>query len=486
MPFSKVSFPATTSRVTDLTKTGSSVAKGETSGLACELSSTRLVSHPGFVVNSLPLSASDEAQQHVENYPELQHLASSWVTATNEAAGGNAPSESYSSQLDKGQQFVEFERSLVSLQSLNQVIDGSDQAYARLTSVQITPALGYGDFKSLSNRWQTLAEHYGSKGIYPNDLRTTAEVSLVLGDMGKAKSVRDMMADLGIGDVDHNDFYRRVMSHQEAPKRFESFRRLNPDLQMLVRKTAGLAHFGHITHCEGGPQMFGRLKASDILNQDPEAFEFAAFVHICDVAGALGHRNPKGSAAYTKATFHAVEATFDACRALKDGDEVSAYALLIRRRAHWLGLSPYSDEGRMLTRLGALMRLVTLEHGQALKESFSKLSLKDRDMARLALSASKAGQTCRAPTYIPALLVNLANNRQLGNTVEERLMHAVKIGVPFISFTLNTYRSMLDQGSLRPDVPLNFNPLSGTAAVAPELLRSGTAWIDPKNGEVLL
>jgi len=84
------------------------------------------------------------------------------------------------------------------------------------------------------------------------------------------------------------------------------------------------------------------------------------------------------------------------------------------------------------------------------------------------------------------VLVNLMNNRNLGDTVEERSSRAVNIGVPFISSTLETYRSMLDEGKLRSDAPLNFNPAAGTAAAAPELLRSQTARIDPETCEVTL
>lgn len=302
--------------------------------------------------------------------------------------------------------------------------------------------------------------------------------------MAKAASVRDMMADLSIHDPDHDDFYGHVMANDAALQRLESFRRLSPEQQNLLRQSANLAHFGHITHCEGGPHMFAKLKASDIVKQDPDVFEFAAIVHVCDVAGALGHRNPEGSLTYDQATHNAIEATFDACRTLQHGDEVSAYESYLRTRAAWLGFSPHAVEDRVLARLGAMMRLATPDAGRALKDGFSTLSPRDSDDALRRLSVSGAAQLPRTPTYMPAVLVNLMNNRSLGATPDERLARSVAIGVPFISAVLGFYQSMLSVGKLPMNVPLNFNVAAGVAATAPESLRWRNVMIDPKTCEV--
>lgn len=426
----------------------------------------------------------DAARVRVAQYPDLNHLADLSVSVTNEAAGGSVPENSYSAGLGKSQHFVEFERSLQSLRCLDLLVDGGVAAYDEWTAAQTGQKLDYPSFQRLSNRWRELVKHYATKGIGPDELKRAAEVSLVLGDMGKAASVRTMMADLGIHDADHDDFYGHVMREPRALARLESFQLLQSGSQNLLRATASLAHFGHITHCEGGPQMFGKLKASNILSTDPFAFEFAALSHTCDVAGAQGHRNTNGSLTYSQATFDAIEATFDACRTLKHGNEESAYEELLQTRARWLGFSPDMEGDRMLARLGAMMRLTTPQQGTALKQGFSRLPSVRREHALIYLGIAGAEKLPRTPTWMPAVLVNLMSNPELGASPEERLSNAIEIGVPFITTTLEAYQAMLLAGEMSSDTPLNFNAMAGVAARTPTLLRTAAVTINPENGEV--
>jgi hypothetical protein len=229
----------------------------------------------------------DMARRHVANYPEVHHLAEARVAATNDGLQSGPPVEaSYSKHLGKTGFFPEFKRTLLSLRCFEQIANGRGEDYEQFTHLQTSSRLSWNHFQDLSRRWKSVVAYDRQKGMEPEDVLKAAEVDIVLGDMGKTAWARHLMMDLGIYDVDHDNFYDRMMDHPEAPLRLHSFRRLDVDQQSLIRKTVDLAHFGHITHLEGGPRMFRKLKETEILHEDPAAFEFATLVYICDVAGA--------------------------------------------------------------------------------------------------------------------------------------------------------------------------------------------------------
>lgn len=435
---------------------------------------------------SAPMDPIDAARQHLERSPELMFLADPSVDVTSEAAGRPIPVDSYSARLGMPGFFPELERTLLSLQSLKWIIDGSREAHEIWTSPQTENKLDYASFRTLSDRWHALVARYVARGVQPDELERALERALVFSDLPKADRFRTMMAEVGIHAADHDDFIGKVMDEPRALEKLGSFQQLTPAMQNLLRTTANLAHFGHITQCEGGPEMFRKLKKTDIANRDPAAFEFAAFVYRCDVAGARGHVNAQGSITFNQTTFEAVELGLDACRHLKDTDEVGACKFLVGTRARWLGLSPLRDDGMMLGRLGGWTRLTTKSHGVALNEGFSKLSVSDRESAVPRLSVEGASKLRRTPTYMPALLDNLIKHAKFG-THQEGVIAAITIGVPFIVSTLEKYEAMVDAKMMSDEVPLNFNPAAGIAASNPDrLLRKDLININPETGAVTI
>jgi hypothetical protein len=424
-------------------------------------------------------STFDEAQQHADRHPELAWLADSGVAATNEGLAllTDAVKDSYSKQLGQQQFFPEFERSLQSLRCLSLIVDGSKSSHEEFVRHQCAPKLSFAQFQSMCAQWKKLLENHPE--LNANELLQAAQTALVLGDMGKSPKAREEMQALGIDDPDHDDFYGHVMQTPEALKQLPSFVALNPVQQNVVRSSAGLAHFGHITHCEGGPAMYANLTRTEAGVSSAVPFDFAMVVHMCDVAGALGHKNNQGSLTYNEHTHLAMQDTIASCELLSSGDALQAYHQYLSARAERLGLSADIPSDQMLARLGAMLRLFTPQDGVA-------LSAAEQDQAMAYLMPEGAAQLPRTPTYMPAVLVNLCNNKKLGESQQARLAQAIRIGIPYITAALQTYRAMLSSGQMGDDVPLNFNPIAGVAATDPGALMKQQVTINPVTGAVTL
>jgi len=427
----------------------------------------------------------DMAMRHVLTYPELAHLAVATVAATNDMSDGAQPiSSSYSLNLGKNGFFPELERTLLSLRCLEQLSSGEYEGYEEFTHLQGTDKLQWKDFEKLSERWDNVVDQYKQKSICIENVRRAAEVDIVLGDMGKTQWARQVVADLEIDDPDHDDFYGNVIAHPDAALRFGSFRALKTWQQELLRKSANLAHFGHIMHLEGGARMFRKIKDSNVLVDDPTAFEFATLIHICDVAGAQAHTNNMGSLTYNHTTHRMVEAVFDASRLVRAQSEKTACEHYIAQRSAWLGLSSNSLVDRTLTRVGAMLRLTGVEAGAALRRSFETLDPNaKRDILQF-LSPEAAEQLPRTPTYVPAMLVNLYNNPHLGSTPDERMVGVFGLGVRFVAATFELLRTMMARGETDGRNPLNFNAVAAAATDRPSDLLLRLPYIDRTTCEV--
>ncbi len=74
---------------------------------------------------------------------------------------------------------------------------------------------------------------------------------------------------------------------------------------------------------------------------------------------------------------------------------------------------------------------------------------------------------------MPAVLVNLANNPQLGASREERISQAVVLGLPFLSRVLEAHKQALAENRANSDIPLNFNKAAGVVKQSPAVLLKG-------------
>ncbi len=418
----------------------------------------------GTLFSSLLFSGPNE---WVDHYPEITWLADKEVRHTEE--GHASLKGSYSEQLF-GEKYIEFDRTLMTLHCLQLILDGSDKAYQKFTAAQPENVrLSRENFRALHTQGKALLES-GWGGLSEKEMVKALETALVLGDMGKSKRARELFAPYGAAAPDHDDFHGEAMRIlRKDPSLSPSFSRLPAAAKRLLIETANLAHYGHITHLEGGLEMFASLKGEAI--SDPVMLAFDLFVHTCDVAGALGHVNNQSSIVYNERTYLAIEATGKAIRTLAqpNASEEKAYHTYLNTRAEWLGLDPNDRFDRVLTRIGAMLRLFTPEDGNVLKEAMNALDPETRNHIATQLDVQ---ENVRTPTYMPAVLVNLS------------LSKAVTIGLPFIARVLEQHKMLVAEGKIDPEIPLCFNQAAGVAKVDPERL-NGEFQID-KEGNIFL
>lgn len=431
-----------------------------------------------------PVDGIRWVEQCVEQHPEILWLADGNVRKTEE--GQATLQGSYSEQLF-GQKYIEFDRTMMTIYCLKLILDGSDKAYQAFTAAQpMESQLLRESFEALHLQGKKLLKSK-REGMSELQMAQAMEAALVLGDIGKSEKARELFKPYGIKAPDHDDFYgEAIQVIVQHPQLCPSFSSLPVPAKRLLAKTANLAHFGHITHLEGGLGMFRKLKESGIASKDPIALSFDLFVHTCDVAGALGHVNNQSSLVYSEPAHRAMQAMGEAVRILSSSqkNEFDAYDLYLSVRAFWLGLNPGDSSDRVLSRIGAMLRLFTFEEGRMLRKAIQELDPSIRSRVTVQLDIQPQSQTGRTPTYMPAVLVNLSNNTELGKTKEERLSKAITIGLPFIARVLEQYKELLLKNEIDPNVPLNFNRIAGVAKTSPRSL-NGEFYID-QDGNVHL
>lgn len=251
-----------------------------------------------------------------QQYPEILWLADTEVRETQEGqATENSP---YSEQLFHNK-FIEFDRTIMTLRCLQLILDGGENAYQEFTAAQQSGVkLSRTSFESLHAQGTCLIKS-NYMGMSELEMIQAMEASLILGDMGKSTKARETFNFYGATAPDHDDFHEEAMKILEIyPNLCPTFDKLTPLTKKLLTQTANLAHYGHVTHLEGGPNMFFKLKQSSFLSSSPIAFRFDFFVHTCDVAGALGHVNNQSSLVYTESSHQAMQAVMAACKTLAD------------------------------------------------------------------------------------------------------------------------------------------------------------------------
>ncbi len=432
----------------------------------CLLISTSLSAH-----KVVPIVDVEKARTHqcILTHPELM-----WLTNTKERNTSEEALPPQDSQQILGQKFVELDRTLTAIYCLQLILDGSDKAYQEFSQKQSKEAmLSQKSFQELHMQGKKLLQSKW-RGISESEMALAMEAALVLGDLGKTEKAREVFQRFGIDLPDHDDFYEAMMQVlAKQPELCPSFFHLPKEAKSLLLKSANLAHYGHISHLEGGASMLEKLRASRIPSTDPTLLDFDLFIHACDVAGALGHKHNKSSLVYTENVHKSLAEMRKALSLLSDPNTSSqkAYYTYLAVRASWLGLNPEIAKDRTLTRIGAMLRLFTPEEGALLKKAMSSFSLNEQEKIIAILDPQKENPKLRTPTYMPALLVALFQNPSLGKTKEERLHQAIFLGIPFICKGLQMQKELISDRLADPNIPLNFNLIAHIVQSAPHLLQ---------------
>lgn len=160
-----------------------------------------------------------------------------------------------------------------------------------------------------------------------------------------------------------------------------------------------------------------------------------------------------------------MQAVMAACKVLANSEkkEVDAYNAYLKIRADFLGLNDQDKIERALTRMGAMLRLFTPEDDMLLKKAILELDSEVQTKILMQLDIKEGEELERTPTYMPAFVVNLSNNPQLGTIREERISKAVILGLPFLAKVLEKHKQSIFEGNTNPKIPLNFNKAAGIA-----------------------
>ena len=406
----------------------------------------------GAKANELATVGSPQwVKKKMDEYPELSWLLDEKVEHTQEG-GASQKGESWSRAL-KGSHYPEFERTIATLVNFHLLLDGSDEAFKRFVESQPSQeALTRENFQKLHTFVQEVlaAQDEGSKAV---------EVDLILGDMGKTPEARRRAAEYSVDERDHDIFLSICL--KKCPEIFPTFSSISKKLQQALKEGTGLIHFGHAVHLEGDLKMLDELKNSNIVANNPKAFDLQILAYMMDVSGARAHEDNRGAKSFTNNIFLAINGMKEALSKLATQTPKEALSYYVDFRANLLGLDPSKQENRVLARLGAMMRLFTPEDGQILEESYHLLADDQKKAVERTFNPFTARKE-RTPTYIPAVFVNfldsaMKQSMQRQEAINKCLIESV---VPMAVF-LQTYREGKANQPYKSHMTLNFNKTAG-------------------------
>jgi len=366
-------------------------------------------------------------------YPELYLLLSSYTTLYLQGCNDN-PSNSWSRMIS-GKQSVEFDKTVTSLLCLDLIFDGTEESYEFFISAQTISSIilsfqAFGQLNALA------------RSIVKDDIlsRELIETNVIIKDMGKAIDIREKAKQYDIINPDPHAFVHEVLT--KCGEIFPSFIRLNSIQQNIIKNT-DVFHFGHISHIEGGIEMFDQFLSSSLI-VNTELFNFKIVTDILEIAGCNGHLNTRGSTVFNQKTFDIVWAVKNLLSTLQTSkDPIKALKEYIDLRGQWLGLianEHFFDQTTVtLTKIGCMMRLDTSTFGVILKDSFANLSSNYQTLVNEEFNPLVRRKEA-TPTYIPNFLVNFQSEKLKTTTLENALATTIKLAVPFVAQVLHQYR----------------------------------------------
>jgi hypothetical protein len=235
------------------------------------------------------VKAVEFIQGMIGKYPELLMLTGS-ANATPEATFAE------SAELSIGQtlfphlaktDLIEFDRTVLGLLALHWVLSG---AYGAFTACQKgDDKLEYAQFKALRD--------FTLRVLCSPERIEALEVYLVINDLGKVKSLVEMMEQkVGMVSVDHDLILAEAL--RRFPEVSPSFSSLSNEYQQSI--ISGIASGFNLGQFVQAENVTASLAG---LNQvDRKSFDFFAVHSLFDTAGAAGHAVQNGSAVFSNST----------------------------------------------------------------------------------------------------------------------------------------------------------------------------------------
>ena len=332
----------------------------------------------------------------LHSLPEWDLLAGQSVSASPEAATPGQPDIE-----------AEKKRTLCSLNCLEYLNAGDDEAYEALTAVQTHSArLRRQEFSELS---QWARELLGDR-----ETVDALRYIMLIHDIGKNGRV---FKEMGIeeGAVDHDAVTVRLLGSPDYRQQLDSllptFRSLTNDQQRTVRAVLGVQlNFGQFLQAEA-PAVSLEGVPADIDERTRGIYVLHA---ILDIAGAAGHLNPESSLILTSPTYQNMvwaNATLADNQYSTSSDRYDAY---LGHRAEQLEAkmaATADDELRLAkaqVRLACMLRYSEPDQFGRLKSAFEQQPAVVRQLLTEELNRDGLNDRATLPYYGPAMLKALS------------------------------------------------------------------------------
>ena len=418
-----------------------------------------------FEANSAIGYSVEWIQKLVQDYPEIQWLADQKVHITQESVG--LVSDYSPSYVIYKKFYPEFDRTLLTLRSFEIFFKGKYRDYLFLTYKQDPQhRLKYATFIELQKFFRSTFEKLEIKR--EKEIEMMMHCYILFSDLGKTKTARKLAGDMGIKEKNLDLFFSKIATL--CPEIFPSYNNLSKESQKLLVRLAKQNHFGHIAHFEGGVELFDEIETSDFF-EDPVLMDLAFIGHICDVAGAQGHVEPCTSINYNEKTHQLLLDVKEACNNIPLMGPKKAWDSFLEKRAKALEVGAEGKLNHIILRIASMMRFTTPYETFLLKKSLFKLDSNELESIHSAFGWEN--RVC--VKYIPAVLLNLVNNPNLGQNLNERIEKTVCLGLPFLAKSMNQ-----ETAKKCPHEALNFNPIAKIAKENPFELQKEFAVVDEK------
>lgn len=333
-----------------------------------------------------------------------------------------------------GKYVPKFDRTLLSLQSFNHILDGKYDDYLEFVNEQDTvERLTWDQFQALQIEAKSAVSFY--RGMSPGQIREVLEFAIVLNEIASSKMLQKKAWVYEISGSDDRSFVKEILL--KHPEIFPTCSRFNFEQQRLLQEIYGLLDLQKIFALRDLRATFEGLKKGNLLHNDPGLFDLAFLVEESLFAGSRGNIYACGSVSLTSHGYGNLVATRQAIGILKDSSERDAFKFYLGRRADWLGYDPGSPLNRVLTKFGAMMELFTEADGKALKEAFLRLKPEELSVIVSEFDEVQLANNPRVFENVGVFFQNLAENRKLGHCEKERLSSTVRVGFPFLVKVVN-------------------------------------------------
>jgi len=414
----------------------------------------------------------------IRNHQEILWFADKDVAATQEAPGqsfrpgwtqalvNNKLINPISSNSGK---YIELERMLSSIVFFHLFYEGTPKAYETFVSKQKKEEqLSKDAFDELHRLARRVAAD--EKSYY------AVVLMLIVSDLGKTPIVMEAARTRHLSQPDHDDFIENLLSQpkETITAIIPSFAKVPEETQSLITKVASAmkVHLGHVLHLEGGQSLFFKFEeAVKVGKISKEVLDFAFLIQMCDVAAAAAQVNKEGSLSLINNTYLGYRLVGETLKSIQSGKtKKEALQNYLQERGKLVGISAEPPFKRVIIRLCCMLRLYSKEEADDLLTVAAKLSEESVALLteQLGVEDKECGINCweRNPTYVPAVLLNLAKFQDQTEPRLNKMQRALN-GALCVAKLCHQYAKV--PTNVASETPLNFNALAGLANANPSL-----------------